>query len=176
MGYELSEYKAYACLEPYESTGAIIFARSNIEARRWSANEFHDDDIGGMSVKRAPWADKYGSRGKIPIADMVDHGWNFECMWSGNRIDSDLYENPREKYNEETKTWEEDDFFIGFGHVIFIAQDFARIVRRTFDFSYFIGQIFVAGLQLVDCGLEHVLTFTQFEVVEDRCLATQGSK
>lgn len=86
-----SELKAYACLEPYENTGAIIFAKSNIEARRRSADEFHDGDISGMSVKRAPWADKYGARQNVPIWDMVWHGWHFECCWSGIRIDEDLY-------------------------------------------------------------------------------------
>lgn len=105
--------KAFACMEPYENTGGILFAKSNIEARKWAANEWHDGDIAGMSVKRAQWADKYGSGSKIPIADMVDVGWHFECMWSGLRIDSDLYENPRPVYNEETKEWKDDDFLVG---------------------------------------------------------------
>lgn len=99
----MTELKAYSCLEPYEYTGAVIFAKSNIEARRKSADEFHDGEIGGMIVKRAPWADEYGSRGNIPILVMVENGWHFECSWSGIRIDSDLYRDGTYIYNKETK-------------------------------------------------------------------------
>lgn len=105
----MTELKAYACLEPYENTGAVIFAKSNIEARRRSADEFHDSDIAGMSVKRAPWADKYGARHKVPIKDMVAHGWHFECCWSGIRIDEYIYDYGVEVYDEEKDedVWDE---------------------------------------------------------------------
>lgn len=105
----MTELKAYACLEPYENTGAIIFAKSNIEARRISADEFHDGDIAGMSVKRAPWADKFGSRYKVPIKDMVEHGWRFECCWSGITIDEYIYDYGVEIYDAETEegAWDE---------------------------------------------------------------------
>src|SRR5690606_20613022 len=100
-------------METYEYQGAIIFAKSNIEARRWSANEFNDGELVGMSVKRAPWADKYGSGSKIPAADMVDAGWHFECSYSGARIDSDLYYYGIECYNEETKEYYQDTTCVG---------------------------------------------------------------
>src|SRR6218665_787596 len=109
----MTELKAYDCLEPYENMGAIIFATSDIEARRRSANEFHDGDITGMSVKRAPWADKYQGRQNIPIDVMINHGWHFECCWSGVTIDSELYDYGREVYNRETQEYEMDETLIG---------------------------------------------------------------
>lgn len=108
----MPDKKAYACLEPYENTGAVIFATSNIEARRVSANEFHDGELGGMSVKRAPWADKYESRHNIPISVMVDNGWHFECTYSGLTIDSDLYDYPR-SVQDDKGNWIDDDFLVG---------------------------------------------------------------
>lgn len=127
----MAELKAYACLEPYESTGAIFFAKSDIEARRNSADEFNDGDITGMSVKRAPWADKYGSGSKIPISDMVDHGWHFECHYSGVTIDSDLYYEGHEIYNDETEEYEYDETCkgkepVGFQYgPVFACQEYA---------------------------------------------------
>lgn len=110
---EVVSLKAYACLEPYENTGGIVFAKSNIEARRRSADEYHDGDIGGMSVKRAPWADKYGAAHKVPILDMTDHGWRFECQLTGVIIESDIYENGTYRYDETLKEDVFDSFLIG---------------------------------------------------------------
>lgn len=127
----MTELKAYACMETYEYTGAVIFAKSNIEARKAAANEFNDNQLGGMSVKRAPWADKYGSRGNIPIDDMIDHGWHFECWHSGIRLDSELYDYGTEEYNFDTEEYEEDTSFVGKKPVgfqdgpIFACQEYA---------------------------------------------------
>src|SRR5215217_3784535 len=108
----MTELKAYSCMEVNsgEWTGAIIFAKSNIDARKQAANEFNDGELGGLQVTRAPWADKYGSRNKIPISDMVDHDWHFECAWSGVTINSDTFHDGVELYNHETKEyyWDED--------------------------------------------------------------------
>lgn len=111
----MTELKAYSCTETYsgEWTGGIHFAKSNLEARKIAANEYNDGELGGLQVKRAPWADKYGSGSKIPVSDMVDHGWHFECIHSGVTIDESIYYEPREVYNEETKEYEEDNFLIG---------------------------------------------------------------
>lgn len=129
----MTELKAYACMETYECTGAIIFAKSNIEARKAAANEFNDSELGGMSVKRAPWADKYGSRGKIPIADMIDQGWHFECWYSGLRIDSEIYDYGTDKWNPDTKECEGDTFLVGKTPVgfqegpVFACQEYADL-------------------------------------------------
>jgi len=132
----LSELKAYACTEPEEHTGGVIFAKSNIEARKWAAREWNDGELAGMSVKRAPWADKYGSDNNVPISVMVDNGWHFECAWSGLRIDSDLYNEPQAVKNEETGKWEDDNFLIGKEPVgfqndlLFACQEYRDLYKK----------------------------------------------
>lgn len=127
----MTDLKAYACMEPYENTGAVIFAKSNIEARRWGADEFHDGELAGMIVNRAPWADKYGSRNKVPISVMVDNGWHFECCWSGVTIDSEIYEYGVEIWNPQTNEYEYDETLkgkepVGFQESIYFAcQEYA---------------------------------------------------
>lgn len=79
---------AYAVTEDYENTGAILFARSDIEARKHGANEFNDGEIGGICCRRAPWADAYAGT-PMPAWVMIAHGWHFECSGCGERIDSD---------------------------------------------------------------------------------------
>lgn len=109
----MTEFKAYSCMETEEYIGAVIFAKSNLEARKIAANEFNDGHLGGLTVKRAPWADEFGARHLIPISVMVDHGWHFECTWSGITIDSNLYEYGYDWYNPDTKEYEIDASYIG---------------------------------------------------------------
>lgn len=85
---ELAGRKAFAVLEEYENTGSIIFAKSNVEARRLGANEHACGDFSAVSCRRAPWADKYANEA-LPVSVMVEHGWHFECGCCGRRIDSD---------------------------------------------------------------------------------------
>lgn len=80
---------AYAVLEEYENTGSIIFATSAVAARRIGANEHADGDFSAVSCRRAKWADDYAGK-PLPISLMVEHGWHFECMGCGRRIDEDM--------------------------------------------------------------------------------------
>lgn len=80
---------AYAVLENDERTGGIIYATSNIAARRQGANEYGDGELSYVTCNRAPWADRYHGK-PIPIDLMVLHGWWFECGHCGKRIDEDL--------------------------------------------------------------------------------------
>lgn len=80
---------AFAVTEPNESNGGIVFAKSNIHARKIGASEWNDGDLGGMSCRRASWADQYRDSG-VPVSDMVGHGWHFECCGCGIRIDEDI--------------------------------------------------------------------------------------
>lgn len=77
---------AYSYLELNEWTGGIVFAKSNIEARRLGANLLNMDDIGGMEVKRRKDLDKYEGKG-VPAWLLVSDGWHFECHGCGMRID-----------------------------------------------------------------------------------------
>lgn len=117
----MTELKAYSCMETYsgEWKGAIIFAKTNLQARKWAANEFNDGELGGLQVTRAPWADKYGSRSKVPAWDMIEHGWHFECYHSSVIINSDTYYDGVEIYDSETETYIHDpetinQFAVGF--------------------------------------------------------------
>lgn len=59
----VSAAKAYSYLETDEFTGGIVFAKSNIEARRIGANILNMDGIGGMTVSRRKDLDKYEQKG-----------------------------------------------------------------------------------------------------------------
>jgi len=81
---------AYAVTENYENTGGIIFAKYAVVARREGASIWSDGDFGGVSCRRAKWADQCADTGIVPLWLMICHGWHFECMGCGRRIDEDL--------------------------------------------------------------------------------------
>lgn len=81
--------KAYACTEEDENTGGIYFAPDNIRARKAFSNEYHDGELGGLRVLRAPWADQFADTRNVPASAMIANGWHFECSHCGERIDSD---------------------------------------------------------------------------------------
>lgn len=85
--------KAFAVIEHAENTGAIIFAKHAIVARRQGAEEYADGELSSVSCHRAPWADAYVGR-PVPARVMIAHGWNFECTGCGHTIDDGwLYDN-----------------------------------------------------------------------------------
>ena len=85
----MSDRVAFLVQETDEWTGDIVFAKSAIEARRWGASEFNAGEIGGLSVKRARWADRYLSEG-VPAREMIARGWHFEeCPSCGVRLQED---------------------------------------------------------------------------------------
>lgn len=71
--------------EDSEGRGCILFAKSNIEARRKGANVLDCDGIGGLTCRRATWADEFAAVGSVPAAVMIANGWWPECrdreMW-----------------------------------------------------------------------------------------------
>lgn len=83
--------RAFAVTEEDENTGAVIFAKHAIVARRAGANEFAAGELAYVSCRRAPWADEYAGR-KLPAHVMIAHGWHFECSGCGARIDTDWLE------------------------------------------------------------------------------------
>lgn len=82
--------KAYAVLEDCENTGGIIWAKSNVEARRLGASAFHDGEFSGLTCRRAPWADKYFEMRSVPYLVMIENGWWFSCVHCEQIINSDL--------------------------------------------------------------------------------------
>lgn len=65
--------------EDSEGRGCILFAKSNIEARRKGANVLDCDGIGGLTCRRATWADEFAAVGSVPAAVMIANGWWLEC-------------------------------------------------------------------------------------------------
>jgi hypothetical protein len=77
--------KAYAVQEDTEGAGGIVFAKRDIVARRLGADEFNGGEFGGLTCRRAPWADKYAP-GPVPFAVKFAHGWWVECSGCGVKI------------------------------------------------------------------------------------------
>lgn len=77
---------AYSAMETDEFTGGIVFAKSNIAARKIGANLWNHDELGGMQVSRRKDLDKYEATG-VPAWLLVSQGWHFECHGCGVRID-----------------------------------------------------------------------------------------
>ena len=71
--YAINDYDAD------EPKGVVLFAKSDIEARRRGASDLDCDEIAGLSCRRAPWADGFEASGVIPAATMVANGWHFTC-------------------------------------------------------------------------------------------------
>lgn len=80
--------KAFAVLEEGENTGGIVFAEHPIVARKRGADEYNNGELGGLSCRRAPWADQYAG-GTVPVRVMIANGWRFECCGCGATIDED---------------------------------------------------------------------------------------
>lgn len=80
--------KAFIVQEPDEGTGGVIFAKSNIAARRIGADEYNGGEFGGLSVHRAPGLDQYAESG-VPAHIMIAEGWWFECSGCDMRINEE---------------------------------------------------------------------------------------
>ncbi len=82
---------AYSYLDTDEYTGGIVFARSNIEARKLGANLLDRDEIAGLEVRRRADLDKYEQTG-VPAWLLVAEGWRFECDGCGMQINDCSFE------------------------------------------------------------------------------------
>lgn len=83
--------RAFIVSEPYGDHSAIVFAKSNIEARKWGASEWNDGELGGLICHRCPGFDKFSETG-VPASKMIEMGWWFECYNCGCKIDADDYD------------------------------------------------------------------------------------
>lgn len=57
----------------------VFFAETAGQARQYGANEFGIDFI-AVEVRRAKWADEYGSEHLIPKWAYLANGWWWECQ------------------------------------------------------------------------------------------------
>lgn len=62
-----------------EPRGCVVFAKSNIEARRRGASELDCDEICGLSCRRAEWADEFEASKSVPAEVMLANGWQLTC-------------------------------------------------------------------------------------------------
>lgn len=89
---------AYAVQEEDEGTGGIVFARSGIAARRDGAAEFNGGEFGGLTCRRAPWADEFAP-GPVPLIVMARNGWWHECPGCGARVGQGYDNEKRDRFD-----------------------------------------------------------------------------
>ncbi len=65
--------------DPYDPGSCIVFANTDIEARKRGADLLNLDEIGGLKCQREPWADQYEAENKVPASEMLAHGWALTC-------------------------------------------------------------------------------------------------
>lgn len=89
--------KAYTATEELsgECLGTVVFAQSNVEARRVAAEELNDGYFGGLRICREPSLDMYEKQ-SIPMAEMIWMGWWIDCTNCGMCVNSDIYEDEEE--------------------------------------------------------------------------------
>jgi hypothetical protein len=97
------DVKAYICMETYECQGGVVFAETNLAARKIASYEWNDGELGGLSVRRAPDLDKYYGKG-VPAWDLiVNHGWRWDgCSCCGQPLD---YDNLEDAGKDPTKVF-----------------------------------------------------------------------
>lgn len=91
--------KAFAVTDKDEGSGGVVFAKTNVEARRVGAAEFGDGDFAAFDCRRAPEFDRWASRGAVPLLALYEAGWWQECVGCERRIQQDWDDeplNPRE--------------------------------------------------------------------------------
>lgn len=71
--------KAYQVMEEDYGTGGIVFATTKRQAIKIGASMFGDGDPDYYDAIRQPSFDCYAETGKVPVIDMVELGWRFEC-------------------------------------------------------------------------------------------------
>lgn len=106
--------------DPYEPSAVIVFAKSNIEARRQGASQLDCDEIGGLRCLREPWADAFEINRKIPAAEMLAHGWMLPCAGC-EQIISDGGTVTR--YNDDGQETEVDVDPVGTDHCAFCTPE-----------------------------------------------------
>lgn len=93
--------KAFVIEADYSEDVVVLFATTNVSARRQGANTI-GVDFGEVSCRRLPWADQYAGT-HIPAKAYVENGWRVGCLYCGDMVykgsiwlDDDYYERPHE--------------------------------------------------------------------------------
>lgn len=91
----MDDLKAFEVTEGLEGYGAVVFAKTGVEARRRGAEQLDKDFEDIESCRRAPHFDCYSPGPVMPLV-LLDHGWWFECSHCGRRVTSDMEDELRD--------------------------------------------------------------------------------
>lgn len=80
-----TQKKAYQVSCDHVECSEIYFTKSNIEARRWFADEHCGGELAGISCTRCHWADEYYPK-YPPVKAWLENGYWFECQHCYNHV------------------------------------------------------------------------------------------
>lgn len=83
----MDKLKAYEVREPDEGNCVIVYADTNVVARREGAGELGCEFEEVDSCLRAPWADQYAP-GPVPLHASLANGWWHSCSGCGCEFDA----------------------------------------------------------------------------------------
>lgn len=106
--------------DPYEPAGCVVFAPSDIVARRKAASELDCDEISGLSCRRAPWADEFEATRVIPATLMLANGWYLICAGCEQTISEDCTVT---RYDDDGEEYEEDVNPVGTQHCVYCTPE-----------------------------------------------------
>lgn len=72
-----------------EAGHEVVFAETSRKAIKMSQAFGMSGYMEDMCVERQPHFDKYSDTQKIPFAEMMRHGWLYECLWCSSFTDND---------------------------------------------------------------------------------------
>ena len=67
--------------EGEDASHQIVFAETSLEAIEKSDAYGMSGYMEDMGVKRQPHFDRFSDTQKVPMKEMVKHGWRYECLW-----------------------------------------------------------------------------------------------
>jgi hypothetical protein len=104
----------------YEPQACIVFAPSDIVARRKGAAELDWEGIGGLKCHRTQWADEYEPTGVVPATAMLANGWSLTCFG----CDQTIYDGGTvTRYTEDDEEYEEEVHPIGTQHCCYCSVE-----------------------------------------------------
>jgi hypothetical protein len=89
VGEIVKKIKAYEVRDSDEGNCVIAFATNSAAARREGADELCTDWESIESCTRKPAYDIYAP-GPVPVMELLNDGWWFECSHCGRRVTSDM--------------------------------------------------------------------------------------
>jgi hypothetical protein len=83
--------RAYVYRDDHEGYCTIYFTKTVGQAKYKAANDNGEDFI-NVRVERVQEFDKYADKGYVPIADLLEYGWWYECHECSRLVSKDHLE------------------------------------------------------------------------------------